>query len=141
MARSCISMSEKLTCAKRPCGSCPYRKDAPSGLWDSSEYEKLPDYDGEIIDQVMQGAIGVFMCHQQDGKLCAGWVAAHGPQNLVALRMASGFDGNIDEAVWTYKTDVPVFASGVEARNHGMQDIEEPGSRARMMMTKLSRKK
>ena len=37
----------------RPCPTCPYRRNCPSGLWDASEYARLIDYDGEIGDQAM----------------------------------------------------------------------------------------
>jgi len=128
--------NKTLTCAKRPCASCPYRKDAPSGLWARDEYEKLPSYDGEIIDQLMNGGIGVFLCHQKNGHLCAGWVAAHGPQNLLALRL----DHDIDPSVYDYKTDIPVFSSGSEAYAHGIRDMEEPGRKAQKLMVKLLEK-
>lgn len=129
-------MSDKLTCAKRPCASCPYRKDAPSGLWAAHEYDKLPAYDGEIIDQVANGAFGTFLCHQRDGRLCAGWVAAHGPENLLALRL----DPKVDASVFDYETDVPVFKSGAEARAHGLRDLENPGPKAERLMDKLVKK-
>jgi hypothetical protein len=44
--------SEALTCAARPCASCPYRKDVPSGIWAAHEYTKLLAYDGDILDQL-----------------------------------------------------------------------------------------
>jgi hypothetical protein len=31
--------------APKPCESCPYRKDVPSGVWSEGEYRKLPQYD------------------------------------------------------------------------------------------------
>jgi hypothetical protein len=31
---------------KTPCSTCPYRRDAPSGLWAASEYDLLPGLDG-----------------------------------------------------------------------------------------------
>jgi len=130
---------EKLTCAARPCASCPYRKDAPSGLWVEAEYDKLPAYDGEIVEQLMQGAIGVFLCHQRDGHLCAGWVAAHGPHDLLALRLAAGKQ-EVDPSVFDYETDVPVFSSGAEARAYGIADIEAPGLKARRLIGKLLEK-
>jgi hypothetical protein len=125
-----------LTCAKRPCASCPYRQDAPSGLWAEHEYDKLLAYDGEIIDQLQKGALGTFLCHQRDGHLCAGWVAAHGPHELLALR----FDREVAPEVFSYKTDVPVFSSGAEAREHGLRDMENPGPKACRLMDKLVEK-
>lgn len=130
-------MSEPLTCAAAPCKSCPYRQDVPSGVWDQSEYDKLPGYDGGMIDQLAAGTAGVFMCHQQDGRLCAGWVACHGAENLVAFRFR-GAEAHPD--VWDYATKVPVFESGRAARNHGMRDLESPGPQARKTIDRLLRK-
>ena len=125
-----------LTCAKRPCASCPYRKDAPSGLWSKHEYDKLPPYDGDIPDQLENGAFGTFLCHQKDGHLCAGWVAGHGPRNLLALRL----DHKIDPSVFDYKTDIPVFKSGKAARKHGLRDLEKPGTKAQRLVLKYVEK-
>lgn len=119
---------------KRPCGSCPYRKDVPSGVWDKSEYLKLLKYDGEIIDQLMNGGTGLFMCHQRDGCLCGGWVQAHGSDNLLALRMNA-----IDPSTFGYQSDVPTFSSGAEACAHGMRDVATPSSEAQKLIGKISR--
>jgi hypothetical protein len=119
-----------------PCGSCPYRRDVPSGIWEQHEYDKLPAYDGEILEQAMVGAFGIFLCHQRDGCLCGGWLACHGPHNLLALRL----DRDVDEAVFDYETDVPVFSSGAEAWRHGMRDIVKPGPKAVRMMAGLMKK-
>lgn len=131
-------MAKPLAPPPKPCGSCPYRRDVPSGLWHQEEYDKLPRYDGEIVDQMMKGAVGVFMCHQRDGNLCGGWLACHGPDNLLALRLTRD---PIDPKVWEYQTDVPVFASGAEAREHGIRDIAEPGAKAVKMIDGLVRKR
>ena len=126
-------MTDKLTAANRPCGSCPYRRDVPSGVWEREEYDKLPLYDGETWRQ----SPNVFMCHQRDGGLCAGWLACHDTLHLLALRMTR----NIDPSVFGYKTDVPVFASGAEARAHGIKDIQEPGKHAKKVIAGLERKR
>ena len=120
------------SCAKVPCGSCPYRRDAPSGIWHKREYDKLPDYDAPTWLQPR----AVFMCHQKDGMLCAGWVACHG-RELLALRLAR----NIDPSVYHYKTTVPVFGSGAEARDHGIREIRKPGAKAKTMISGLLRKR
>lgn len=116
-----------------PCGSCPYRKDVPSGIWEKHEYDKLPSYDGPTWGQ----SFAVFMCHQQDGCLCGGWLACHNPRELLALRIAR----NIDPSVFRYRTKVRVFASGAAARAHGMRDIRRPGTRASKMIKGLARKR
>ena len=126
-----------ITVAKAPCKSCPYRCDVPSGVWAANEYEKLPKYDGAIGEQVANGAWGVFDCHQRDGNLCAGWLACHGAENLLAFRVTRE---EIDAGVFDYKSPVPVFKSGQEACDHGMRDIEEPGVWANSMIERLSRK-
>jgi hypothetical protein len=127
--------TDKLKPAKQPCGSCPYRRDVPSGIWSAKEYDKLPIYDAPILDQILARA-GVFLCHQKDGHLCAGWLACHG-DNLATLRI--GWQ-KYDPSTFTYATDVPVFASGAEAREHGLRDIAKPGVKANKMMSGLIRK-
>ena len=84
-------MTEKAKAPPVPCGSCPYRKDVPSGIWAKSEYDKLPRYDGETWEQDPKA----FMCHQRDGCLCGGWLACHSPRHLLALRL----DRDIDPSV------------------------------------------
>ena len=123
-------------CAEAPCKSCPYRRDVPSGVWHGHEYNKLPQYDGEIIDQVSNGGTALFFCHQKDGHLCAGWVGARGPRNLVALRLHGA---KVDPSVWDYQSPVPLFASGREACDHGKREIEGPRPRARRMIDRLER--
>lgn len=125
------------TCAKAPCKTCPYRRDVPSGLWAKEEYDKLKLYDGDIPEQLAKGAGGRFDCHQRDGNLCAGWVATHGANDLLALRLAT----DIAPEVYDYKTKVPVFGSGAEAAAHGMRDIKRPRAAARKAIDRLSRKK
>jgi hypothetical protein len=123
------------SCAKAPCKSCPYRRDVPSGVWDQSEYDKLPAYDGEIIDQLNAGATGLFMCHQQDGRLCAGWVGCHGASNLLAARLSAS---KIYPTVWSYRTSVRLFASGAEAAAHGKRAIRRPGTKALRTIVRLA---
>ena len=130
--------NEKLTCAKAPCKSCPYRKDVPSGVWAVEEYDKLPDYDGTIGEQLMKGAVGRFDCHQQDGKICAGWLGSHGPSNLLAMRLQGA---HIDPEVWDYKSPVPLFTSGAEAREHGIKKIANPDEAAERTIKRLLRKR
>jgi|SRR5215471_1540433 len=123
-----------LTAAPVPCGSCPYRCDVPSGIWAKHEYDKLPSYDGPTWDQQ---SFAVFMCHQRDGKICAGWLACHDPQELIALRIQR----NVDPAVFDYASPVPVFSSGAEARAHGLRDLKNPGARSRKMADGLRRQR
>lgn len=120
-----------------PCKSCPYRQDVPSGVWAENEYVKLPDYDGEIVEQLMKGATGLFLCHQQNNALCSGWLGCHGPTDLLAMRL---HHEKVEEACFDYETDVPLFASGKEAAEHGLRDIEAPSEAAERVMGRLMKK-
>jgi hypothetical protein len=133
-------LAQALTAPRVPCGSCPYRRDVPSGIWEQGEYDKLLKYDGKMADQAVAGAFGVFMCHQRDGNLCGGWLACHGADNLLAMRIACA-KGSLDASVFDYKTDVPVFRSGRAARKHGIRAIDNPKPRAKRMMAGLLRKR
>jgi len=131
-------MKRRLDVAKAPCKSCPYRKDVPSGVWAAREYDKLPRYDGSISEQAFGGGMAPFYCHQQNGKLCAGWVGCHGPDHLLALRLQAAF---VTKAVWEYVSPVKLFKSGAEACAHGKRAIMRPGKRARRVVAQLSRKR
>lgn len=115
--------------AARPCDSCPYRRDVPSGIWDASEYDKLPAYDAETGEQPTD----LFQCHQHDGgdaqaRLCAGWVAVHGDQ-LLALRIGIAV-GLVDLDVLDYTTPTPLHPSGAAAAAHGKRDLDWPKAAA-----------
>ncbi|WP_203612281.1 DUF6283 family protein [Amycolatopsis sp. SID8362] len=127
----------------RPCASCPYRRDAPSGVWHASEYAKLPRYDAET--GLQPG--GLFQCHQNDGadarrRICAGWAGCHDGDELLALRLAV-FSGQISpetaQSVVNYRSPVPLFDSGAEAAIHGVRDIDIPDSAALRAIEKIRR--
>lgn len=122
--------------AKSPCGSCPYRQDVPSGVWHHDHYLTLPKYDQPTALQPQL----VFGCHQNNGKLCAGWVATHDMEQNLALILAA-LQGWITPEVYslclTYATKVPLFSSGQEACDHGLRDYENPGPKARRVSEKL----
>lgn len=130
-------MAEKITCAKAPCKSCPYRRDVPSGVWAASEYNKLPAYDGSMLEQMTSGGRAAFFCHQQNGKLCSGWVGAHGAHNLISLRLIAD---KVDPSVWEWKSPVPLFSSGAEAARHGKRDIKRPKAAAGRVIERLLKK-
>lgn len=125
--------------AVHPCGSCPYRRDVPSGVWADEEYDKLPEYDKDTAYQPP----GVFLCHQQNGCICAGWAATHDMDENLALRIAA-MSGSIEpddyELVINYSTPTELFDSGEEAAAHGRAEIEQPGDKARKAIDKLTRK-
>jgi hypothetical protein len=125
--------------AKNPCGSCPYRRDVPSGLWHEDEYAKLPRYDNDTAAQPPQ----VFLCHQQDGRMCAGWVGCHDMSHSLGLRFAA-MTGDVTpetvDAVLDYECPVPLFESGAAAAAHGRADVANPGEAARRQIDRLERK-
>lgn len=123
--------------AARPCGSCPYRQDVPSGVWHESEYAKLPPYDRPTYEQ----PLAAFACHQQDGRLCAGWVGCHDASELLALRLPfHGLSEEEMEEVYEYESPVPLFSSGQEAADHGMRDYGSPDERADRTRSRLLKK-
>ncbi|MFJ2607950.1 DUF6283 family protein [Streptomyces sp. NPDC087425] len=128
--------------APRPCDSCPYRRDVPSGVWAHEEYEKLRRYDARTPEQPS----AVFQCHQSDAdsprsRLCAGWVGCHG-ENVLGLRVAL-VHGRIDDATFRaavgYQSPVPLFGSGNEAADHGQAEMCQPGAEASRLIGKISR--
>jgi hypothetical protein len=133
-------MSEVKPPAPRPCESCPYRLDVPSGVWAVEEYEKLPQYDGPTWAQPLR----VFLCHQQTGRACAGWAGCHDGDELMALRTAVAAGHMTVEAVEEtarYVSPVPLFGSGREAALHGLRDVRAPGPAARKVIDKFDRTK
>ncbi|MFG6083753.1 DUF6283 family protein [Paracoccus litorisediminis] len=123
--------SPSISPPKVPCGSCPYRKDVPPGIWAAEEYEKLPLYDGETWEQ----SPALFMCHQRDGCLCGGWLMAHDRDQLLALRISR----NLSPEVWTYNPEVEVWESGAAAAEHGKAGIDNPSREAQRKIDGLIR--
>ena len=125
---------------KSPCASCPYRKNVPSGVWHEEEYDKLVTYDGDIPEQVEKGGTAAFGCHQGDGSICSGWLGHRDPLDLIAVRLGLSL-GNLDSSCANYTTDVPLFATGAEASEHGKREIEKPSPEAIKMSQKIVRKR
>lgn len=121
-----------------PCGSCPYRRDVPSGVWAASEYDRLANYDGEIGDQVTSGAWATFGCHQGDGSVCRGWLGHRDPGDLLAVRLAI-LRSELPLDAFDYGTDVPLFATGAQAAEHGRRNLAAPDDRARDAAVKIMR--
>lgn len=128
-----------ITVRKRPCGTCPYRLDVPSAIWNAADYAKLGRYDGDVPDQIAAGATKLFDCHLRSGELCAGWVGCHDMLNSLAIRLAAMEGDEIDPAVFQYGSPVPLFPTGAAAAAHGMRDIEAPGPAARRKIAGLIR--
>lgn len=130
--------SRPATARPAPCGSCPYRRDAPSGVWDAEEYAKLPTYDGETFEQRPRA----FLCHNDadrpEPRLCAGWLGCHGPEELLGVRIGL-IEGAIDPSVLDFTTDVPLFESGAAAAAYGLADVDAPSPEAVDVVRKVRR--
>jgi len=123
---------------KRPCSTCPYRRDTAPGIWDASEYERLPDWDeGSTTIQV-----GLFLCHNSAFKepdvLCRGWLSVASESIAVRLAMA---DGKIDPDEVYAEVDVPLYDSGQEACDAGLAGVEDPDISARKAIDRLTKKR
>ena len=125
---------------KRPCSTCPYRRDVPSAIWAQAEYNLLRTWDGEPADQALAGAFGHLKCHGTPALVCAGWAGHRDPQDLLAARLGVS-EGTLDPSVLRYTTTVPLFASGAEAAEHGMADYKDPSWPARLAVTRIRRKR
>lgn len=123
--------------APRPCSSCPYRRDVPSGVWAREEYEKLRRYDAPTWAQPP----ALFLCHLASGRVCAGWAGCHDGDHLLSLRIAVA-DGRMTvedvEATATYQSPVPLFATGEEAAAHGLAEVATPSQAAIQAMSKIT---
>jgi len=122
---------------KTPCASCPFRKNVASGVWDESEYAKLPDYDGETHEQK---SMATFFCHHGDGQVCSGWLGHRDPIDMLAVRIGISI-GKLDPSVAEYQTSVPLFESGAAAAEHGRKEIEAPGPKAADTIRKVVKKR
>ena len=134
-----FSISTMHNIASKPCHSCPYRCDVPSGIWDVTEYDKLPEYDKETFEQPQK----MFLCHQQNGCLCRGWLDCHG-SHLLSIRIASVMglvDDNQLEQAFNEGPKVAVFSSGAEAAKHGKRGIKQLSVAALGMIQKLVSKR
>lgn len=127
--------------APNPCGSCPYRRDAPSGLWSEDEYAKLPEYDLPCHAQPPLA----FFCHQSPDRICAGWAGVHDMTECLGLRILVSINPSMSvetiDAIVDYKTDTPLFSSGAEAAAHGMKELECPSTKTRETAAKIRRKR
>lgn len=109
-------------------------------MWEPAEYAKLPRWDRDTPFQPG----GTFMCHQADGRMCAGWIGCHGPSRLLGVRLAF-YRGDLDQAeldaTLDYVCPVELFGSGQEAADHGIAEVEYPGPEAGKIIGKFVRRK
>lgn len=123
---------EKLACAANPCASCPYAKTTPPGVWDASEYRKLPAWDEPM------NYPGLFLCHHSNlggrESVCRGWLEVHSNNIGVRLAMAMRIDLKHREP-----TKVPLYASGAAACRAGLRGVRKPSPKAKAICQKLTR--
>lgn len=100
---------------KHPCTNCPYRKDAPVGLWHAVEFKK-------VVASEAQQMGSLFHCHKHSGRapakrsLCVGFVldqVNRGMPNL-SLRMAVISDADVAKVVSSASSVVPMYSSALE---------------------------
>ncbi len=131
-------MAEPAKVRSQPCVTCPYRLDAPSGLWAAEEYAKLPGYDGPAGQQALTGALGAFHCHSTPERVCAGWAGYRAPRDLLAVRLGV-LSGSLDESALSYTCPVPLHPTGAAAAEHGLRDLGHPGEDAVSAAAKVRR--
>lgn len=135
-----MTQRQPLDCAPAPCGSCPYRRDTPPGVWDASEYEKLRHF-GFDPEAGIPPTIAVFLCHQTHllGRetVCRGWLTVE--QDSPAVRLALS-RGEVTAAQVYAPALVPLYATGDEAADAGLAAVERPPLAARRLATRLHRK-
>jgi hypothetical protein len=124
--------------APRPCESCPYRRDVPSGVWVADEYAKLPAFDRPTAEQ----PAGMFLCHQQNGRVCGGWAGCHDMANTLAVRLASlWLMPDVIDAICDYVSPVELWPSGAAAAEHGLAEVDAPSDDAAGLIDKLVRQR
>jgi hypothetical protein len=131
-------MGEPLHVPEKACGTCPYRRDTPSGVWSAEEYEKLREYDREFPP-----ALAVFWCHQYNATgrptVCRGWLSTHRDHPAVRLGLALGALNPEDVAGIGEESDT-YYGTGTEACEAGLRDIENPSDAARKKVMDLIRR-
>lgn len=150
-------MSEdKINVPRVACGSCPYRRDTPSGVWAAEHYELLREMDSRrVIDLPYPDGKGgtvtlptnnpnlaTFHCHQENATgcptICRGWLSVERHSIGARLLVATGA---IDpEDVPTEDESDIYYSTGTEASEAGLVDIEEPGPEAERLMQRLMHK-
>ncbi len=73
---------------KKPCNSCPYRKDTSLQIWHREEFERLLENEKDYIGKV-------YGCHKKDGCACTGWLMLQDKNYFpsMALRLELTFQG------------------------------------------------
>ncbi|MGH3734203.1 MAG: DUF6283 family protein [Micromonosporaceae bacterium] len=116
-----------------PCETCPYRKDAPSGVWAAEEYERLRSYDAQPIFSRRRSvnATNTTRAAGGHGSAQAGPVAT-------TVITCWGYESLFCAARWTPRASRPrwtpvsraLFGSSAEAADHGEAAIRAPAGLA-----------
>ena len=97
-----------------PCASCPYRRDAPRGLWHRSEFENLLAQDRDPLF----GA--EFGCHEfnrqpkSEHRPCAGWLLDQKKRDIPSIQLRLTLTRNPEALACFEKADpagLPLFDS------------------------------
>jgi uncharacterized protein DUF6283 len=84
---------------REPCKSCPYRRDAPLGLWHRSEFENLLAHDANELHGAMFG------CHKdrerppEERRFCVGWLLDQKRRGLPSIQLRLQLRVGGDEAL------------------------------------------
>lgn len=70
--------------------------------------------------------------------MCSGWLGYSDPSEKLAVRIGV-LRGALDSVCYEYATDVPLFASGTEAAEHGRRDIDSLSDKAQGSIVKITR--
>jgi hypothetical protein len=114
-------------------------------VWSQEEYDKLRGYDRPTVFQ----PVALWLCHHHDRssprrRVCAGWAGCHDGAELLAVRvaLATGLLSVADaRALETYTSPVPLFASGAQAAEHGLADLDAPSLEAVRAIAKVDRRR
>lgn len=106
----------------RPCGSCPYLRSTPVGLWDQAEFDNLRKQDADPM------AGKTFGCHLRDGSLCRGWLADQKRRGVpsIRLRLALCFDERAGETFSAVDEKDPDLYASIEEMCEANQGAEFP---------------
>lgn len=89
----------------KPCEACPYRKDAPRGIWSAEEFRNL-----EAQDRNQYGG-STFGCHLGAGKPaaerqpCAGWLIDQKRRGVPSIQLRMVIITNPDAAALFARID------------------------------------
>ncbi len=114
-------------------------------MWSEEEYNTLRGYDRPTFAQ----PVTLWLCHHHDRnsprrQVCAGWAGCHDGATLLAVRvaLATGLLSVANaRAVETYTSPVPLFASGAQAAEHGLADLDTPSLDAVQAIAKFDRRR